>query len=194
MLRRALVLIFGSLLPARAAQCPPNAAPFTAPSAISDAEQLKYADLFTVVYHPTYKVIKYNPTQGKFQSGWPNPSLRNQRIPDLVLYQSLECRPAFAFRSHLPEVTGSRVPDFTSNITTVVLPPTSISSHGPTLTTHTGAAVTPPEGFNLRSLCVFLKHSVFLYVPNMNLVLLQDLKKAGMSCQVCTRQPGDYKP
>ena len=89
MLRLALALILEAVLPARSAPCPANAAPFTPPSAISEAEQVKYAELFTVTWHTTYKVIKFNPTQGLFKSGWPNPSLRNQRIPDLVLYQCL---------------------------------------------------------------------------------------------------------
>ena len=58
---------------------------------------MKYASLFTVAYHSTYKVIKYNPTQAKFQSGFPNPSLQNQKVPDLVLYQRLTLLPNKAF-------------------------------------------------------------------------------------------------
>mmetsp|Transcript_61482 Transcript_61482/g.146649 ORF Transcript_61482/g.146649 Transcript_61482/m.146649 type:complete len:513 (+) Transcript_61482:54-1592(+) len=45
------------------------------------------AELFSVTYYSTYKVVKYNDALGVYKAGWPNTWERGARIPDLVLYQ-----------------------------------------------------------------------------------------------------------
>ena len=82
---------------ASAAPCPPNAAPFTRPTGITVAEQVQYANLFTVTYYETYKVIKYNPTQSILKSSWPNSAMVGQSPPDLVLYECGTAQPTTSY-------------------------------------------------------------------------------------------------
>ncbi|OLP95096.1 hypothetical protein AK812_SmicGene22815 [Symbiodinium microadriaticum] len=87
---------------ASADPCPPNAAPFIRPEGITDGETVQFAshwaaDAFTVTYYSTYKVIKYNAALTELRSGWPNPELRGQAPPDLVLYECGTTQPTTSF-------------------------------------------------------------------------------------------------
>ncbi|KAL9139330.1 putative tandem protein 11 [Amphidinium carterae] len=85
------------LIPRTAADpCPANAAPFTLPSQITEAEQVKHSTLFSVQHYSTYKVISFANTL-LFKSGWPDASMRGQPIPDLVLYKCGTERPSTVF-------------------------------------------------------------------------------------------------
>ena len=50
-----------------------------------------------MTYYSTYKVIKYNPAQSTLRSGWPNPALVGQALPDLVLYECGTAKPTISF-------------------------------------------------------------------------------------------------
>jgi len=67
------------------ASCPADAKPFTTPAAAAQTGVVSLADLFTVTYYSTYKVVRYSNTLGIYKLGWPNGG--GGRIPDLVLYQ-----------------------------------------------------------------------------------------------------------
>lgn len=92
-----LWLVLTTWFPAGFASCPANAAPFTKPSDIGDAEVVRYANLFDIKYHETYKVIQYNPTLAKYQNSWQDPSMRGQKIRDIVLYQCGTTPPTSSF-------------------------------------------------------------------------------------------------
>ena len=97
-----LWLVLNTWFPAGFASCPANAAPFTKPSDIGDAEVVRYANLFDIKYHETYKVIQYNPTLAKYQNSWQDPSMRGQKIRDIVLYQCGTTPPTSSFND-VPE-------------------------------------------------------------------------------------------
>mmetsp|Transcript_48743 Transcript_48743/g.89916 ORF Transcript_48743/g.89916 Transcript_48743/m.89916 type:complete len:516 (-) Transcript_48743:104-1651(-) len=65
--------------------CPAGAKAFTTPAAASASGEITLADLFTVTYYSTYKVVSYSNTLGVYKGGWPNGA--GGLIPDLVLYQ-----------------------------------------------------------------------------------------------------------
>lgn len=94
-MQAALLLLVGTL--ASADPCPPNAAPFIRPEGITDGETVQFANAFTVTYYSTYKVIKYNAALTELRSGWPNPVLRGQAPPDLVLYECGTTQPTTSF-------------------------------------------------------------------------------------------------
>ena len=50
-----------------------------------------------MTYYSTYKVIKYNAALTELRSGWPNPVLRGQAPPDLVLYECGTTQPTTSF-------------------------------------------------------------------------------------------------
>ena len=50
-----------------------------------------------MTYYSTYKVIKYNAALTELRSGWPNPALRGQAPPDLVLYECGTTQPTTSF-------------------------------------------------------------------------------------------------
>eukprot|EP00971_Amphidinium_carterae_P099741 1972516-Amphidinium_carterae.2 len=55
---RAVVLLAACVLPiprSAADPCPANATPFTLPSQITEAEEVKYSTLFSVQHYATYK-------------------------------------------------------------------------------------------------------------------------------------------
>ena len=97
-----LWLVLTTWFPTGFASCPANAAPFTKPSDIGDAEVVRYANLFDIKYHETYKVIQYNPTLAKYQNSWQDPSMRGQKIRDIVLYQCGTTPPTSSFND-VPE-------------------------------------------------------------------------------------------
>eukprot|EP00971_Amphidinium_carterae_P068955 1365122-Amphidinium_carterae.1 len=93
--KRAVVLLAACVLPigpSAADPCPANATPFTLPSQITEAEQIKYSTSFSVQHYSTYKVINFSDSM-KFGGVWPDASLRFQPIPDMVLYECGTERP-----------------------------------------------------------------------------------------------------
>ena len=105
-MRAVLLSLLGlhASLPARAGSCPPNAAPFNRPDALSEAEQVRYSDLYSVSYYNTYKVIKYVETKTLLKAnwpGWPNPAQVGKSPPNIVLYECGTTPPSSSF----PDVT-----------------------------------------------------------------------------------------
>jgi hypothetical protein len=50
--------------------------------------KINYANLFSITYNDSYKVIEYSPTLSTYNSGYhPDNSMKGQAIPPLVLYQ-----------------------------------------------------------------------------------------------------------
>lgn len=66
-----------------ATDCPAGAAPF--PSDLANTGTVQHANLFSVTYHDTYKVISYSPTLSTYAASHPNKP--GESIPEIVLYQ-----------------------------------------------------------------------------------------------------------
>jgi hypothetical protein len=95
-----LVLLTGSFVVQVGADshggCAAGAKEFAQDPGVSTSGDVSYASLFSVSYHSTYKVVKYDPVLSKYKSSWPEASQRDTDIPDLVLYQCGTTKPTLS--------------------------------------------------------------------------------------------------
>jgi len=71
--------------------CPDGAKPFPKVKG-----EMKYANLFSITYYETYKVIEYSETLSKYNNYHPGESMGGKAIPPLVLYQCGTQKPEYS--------------------------------------------------------------------------------------------------
>jgi iron complex transport system substrate-binding protein len=92
-----LLAILALHLPATASAsaCQSGAKAF--PSSMSGKGKINYANLFSITYYGSYKVIEYSPTLSSYNAGWhPDASMKGKAIPPLVLYQCGTPKPSYS--------------------------------------------------------------------------------------------------
>jgi len=91
-----LTILALCLQPTWSSTCPTGARPF--PSNFVNRGKINYANLFSITYYDTYKVVEYSSTLSKYSSSWhPETSLKGKNIPPFVLYQcGLSRRPTYS--------------------------------------------------------------------------------------------------